>query len=93
MREKSLLTPQDLFRLVDVAILVRLHERLHRRNLAIALVRLGLLAVERVDLALGEHVREDEVLEDLDPLRRPGFVVGFERFEEVDLGFGPVLCA
>ena len=51
------------------------------------------VAVERVDLALGEHVREDEVLEDLDPLRRPGFVVGFERFEEVDLGFGPVLCA
>jgi hypothetical protein len=41
------------------------------------------LGIEWVDLRSSEHVREDKVLEDLDALRRAGFVVVAERLEKV----------
>lgn len=56
-------------------------------------LRLGLVRVEGVDGAVHQHVSEDEVLEDLDTLRRSRFVVALERFEEVDLRLGPILCS
>jgi hypothetical protein len=36
-------------------------------------------------------MRQDEVLEDLDTLRRTGLVVVAESFEKVDLRFRPLL--
>lgn len=85
-------TSQDLLRAVDLAPLVRVDEVRHRLDLGVVLVRLRLLAVERVDLAAREHVREHEVLEHLDPLRRARLVVVLEGLEEVLARAVPLPC-
>ncbi len=46
-------------------------------------LRLGLLTVERIDLAARQHVSKHKILEHLYPLRRTGFVVILEGVEEV----------
>ena len=55
--------------------------------------RLGLVRVEGVEGAVHQHVSENEILEDLDTLWRSSFIVALERFEEVDLRLGPILCS
>ena len=77
---------------MHLAPLVCIDEVRHRLDLGIVLVRLRLLAVKRVDFAAREHVREHEVLEHLDPLRRARFVVVLERLEEVLARAVPLSC-
>jgi hypothetical protein len=55
-------------------------------------LRLGFLAVKWVDFTSRQHIRQDEVLEDLDPLRRAGLVIVPERLEEVFTGTVPLPC-
>lgn len=52
--------------------------------------RLGLLRLERVDIAPHQHGRQDEVLQDLNPLRRTRLVVLLEGFVKVLIRLLPV---
>ena len=63
--------------------LIRVDQIRHRLDLWVVLVWLRLLTVEGVDLRACEHVRQHEVLEDLDALQRACLVVVAERVEEV----------
>jgi hypothetical protein len=53
--------------------------------------RLGLLRIKRVDLTPHQHIGKNEVLEDLDSLRRPRLVELLERLEEVCRSLRPIL--
>ena len=53
------------------------------RTEAVRYTRLRLLAIERVHFTTSQHVRENEVLQDLDTLWRPSLVVVLEGVEEV----------
>ena len=61
---------QHLFKLVDAASLVRVHEARHRLDLGVCAVWLCLLRVERIHVALHQHRGEDKVLEALYPAPR-----------------------
>ena len=53
-------------------------------------LRLGLLTVKWIDLATGQHVSKDEILQHLYPLWRTGFVVVLKRIKEVFAGAVPL---
>jgi hypothetical protein len=92
VHDRPLIVPQDLLRRVHLPALVCVHEVRHRLDLRVGFVGLRLLRVEGVDLATGEHVGKDEILEDLDALEGAGFVVVLERFEKVAVGTFPLTC-
>lgn len=45
--------------------------------------RFRLLTVEGIDLATHQHIGQDKIFQDLDSLRRAGFVIIAERFKEI----------
>lgn len=52
--------------------------------------RFGLLTIERIDFAPGEHIGEHEVLEHLNTLWRSSLVVIAEGLEEIFARFVPL---
>ncbi len=57
---------EDLFKILDVVALVGVHQVGHGLDLRVVLVGLGLLGIERIHLALHQHVGQDQILQRLD---------------------------
>lgn len=53
-------------------------------------LRFSLLTVKGINLTSRKHIREHEVLQDLNALRRSRLIVVAERFKEVFAGFVPL---
>lgn len=62
----------------------------HRDDLGVALVGLGLLRVERVDVRVHQHVGQHQILEALDAALRARLVVVLEGLEEVGVRLFPL---
>ena len=57
--EKKIKHLQNLFKLVDVIVLVSSHQVGHSQYLSVVLVGFGLLGVKRIDSRLHQHVGQN----------------------------------
>lgn len=87
------LTPDDPLSLVYISMLIRRHQIRHRHDLRILSIRFRFLRIEWIDVTSRKHVRQNQVLENLYPLRGSGFIILFERFKEIGGGFVPCPCS
>lgn len=77
---------------MNFSALIGIYKVSHCLDLWVVLVRLCLLGVEWVNFRSSEHVREDKILEDLDALRRAGFVIVAEGLKKVFRCTIPLSC-
>ena len=78
---------QNLFKVVDVIVLISGHQVGHGQDLGVVLVRFGLLGIEGIDVRLHQHIGQDQVLETSGSAWRPRLVVVLERLEEISVRF------
>lgn len=83
LHEGLVMGAEEALERLDIARLVSGDKRRHGLHFGVIAVGLGFLGAERVDIGLGEHAGEGEILEALHFTRFACFVITLESLEEI----------